>query len=273
MRPAGPSWRNRLDRVDARLEELERERQNFFDSDPYPLEFRTAKHALLPEQFVVISLHVGVRAEIPDVFAELAGEVAYGLRSALDRLAWRLVTDAGGNGDRSEFPIFTEQSRFESEGLRKIRGVAPEVASAMEALQPYHLLASEPQPKVHPLLLIHELRRVDFHRHAAFTGTAVALATMKVAKYSGAGFNMERGEDGRPKIESGALEDGKRLTPITFRLPIDELEGLKLAADFDVSFGPGAPGAGEPVLHTLQELRRHVAEVVFPALEPLIETM
>lgn len=85
-------------------------------------------------------LHIDI--PVPIRCAVLAGEVANGLRSALNYLVRQLaILDYGSPGQRNQFPIESTPENFKGNCSGKrgfLAGLSPAHTSAIEALQPYN---------------------------------------------------------------------------------------------------------------------------------------
>jgi len=102
---------------------------------------------------------------MPDThrWAVLVGEVLHDLRSALNGLVWQLVIRNGDVPSRqTEFPIFLDKQRYETESVIKLRGTSDRVKDQIARMQPF-TLEPEKAPDV-ALWLLHELNIVDKHR-------------------------------------------------------------------------------------------------------------
>jgi hypothetical protein len=86
----------------------------------------------------VVTIHTG-EAVIPDRCRILVGDVANGLRSALDYLIGRLAElDSGPGERRTQFPIESTSEGFKSRRRSFLEGVSDTHISAIERLQPYN---------------------------------------------------------------------------------------------------------------------------------------
>ena len=112
------------------------------------------------------------------------GEIAYGLRSALDHLAWQLVLLDGGTPGRSTaFPVMTTP-RSDKEGRPVYPDLVPplrrtDIRRAIDEHQPYRLAVhGEQYEDVAPrslLWMLNELCNIDKHRQVLVVACAVDL--------------------------------------------------------------------------------------------------
>jgi hypothetical protein len=125
--------------------------------------------------------------QVPARFNILAGEVVHHLRSGLDYIVWELVTSQSDaqHSAALEFPIFerkpadkSSQARFD----RKLTGVQPRARQLIESLQPYHRSeAILTGPLNDPLMVIHDLDRIDKHRQLTIATCGFAIETSGMA--------------------------------------------------------------------------------------------
>ena len=114
-----------------------------------------------------------IRRKPPTEWSPLIGECLYNLRSALDHMAWAL---AGGRGDKTAFPIFTDRSNYAritpGQHLRYVRKDAHDF---IEGLQPYHHVNGA---RASMLYLLDRLTNDDKHRE--LLGTEVGVVHTQV---------------------------------------------------------------------------------------------
>lgn len=95
------------------------------------------------------------------------GDAIHNLRSALDHLAYQLVlvgTPGAEPSRQVEFPIAKNETTYEKDKLKKVKGMRPEAIRAIDALKPYH-------GGTEAFWRIHELDNIDKHRDLFKTGT------------------------------------------------------------------------------------------------------
>lgn len=136
----------------------------FIERRPNQLRFDKKSEPGWVRMFVVVE-------PVPIRVALIAGDVVHNLRSALDHLAWQLVTLEGQKapGTHTAFPIYTCKTEFEervrnpSKGrVSPLHGIDPAGYNwaRIERAQPYHATV----PYIEPLAVISELDNADKHR-------------------------------------------------------------------------------------------------------------
>lgn len=137
--------------------------------------------------------------------AALAGDVAHNARTALDQLAWEVATMHGVATDRLTFPVFRERP----DDIDKLMPGAPgTVLEALDREQPYR-----DGDHVSPLVVIHELNRIDKHRILLPVTPAVYQVSWGVVP------------DNPPKtryMHTDELSDGALIGEFTFEQPVDD---------------------------------------------------
>ena len=186
---------------------------------------------------------------VPARFSILAGEVLHHLRSCLDYIVWELTT-SGSDAQHSaalEFPIFdrkpadkSSQARFD----RKLTGVQPRARQLIERLQPYHRSeAILTGPLNDPLMMIHDLDRIDKHRQLTIAICGFAIETSGMA---GIHVLLQR-YAGRTEDEIASL--ATTLDPNTKLIP-------------QVAFLEFGGRRVQPVVPGLSKMAQHVKAVV-----------
>jgi hypothetical protein len=186
---------------------------------------------------------------VPTRFSILAGEVVHHLRSCLDYIVWELVTSRSDaqHSAALEFPIFhrkpvdkSSQARFD----RKLTGVQPRARQLIENLQPYHRSeAILTGPLNDPLMVIHDLDRIDKHRQLTIAICGFAIKTSGMA---GLHILLQR-YAGRTEDEIASL--ATTLDPNTTLIP-------------QVAFLEFGGRKVQPVVPSLSRLAQHTKAVV-----------
>jgi hypothetical protein len=173
--------RAKVERADETLGCLDLEITAFLRQGPGPIVFN-GDMTLFAEQ-----ARAHASRAVPTRFSILAGEVVHQLRSSLDYIVWELA-GSGPEAHRSsalEFPIFDKKpmekgsrARFE----RKLAGVPSRAQQLIKSLQPYHRTeAILTGPLNDPLMVIHDLDRIDKHRQLAIAICGFAIKTSEMA--------------------------------------------------------------------------------------------
>ena len=158
----------KLERAQVHLKELAAGVQEFRVKRPYSISCEQD-----PEtgEYVARLIHI---EKLPEHWPLLIGDAIYNLRESLDHLAYAL---AGGiNGDKTEFPVeihATKPDGKRGKGWKALKSVLrPEAMDAVASLQPYQRKPGDPQGhEFHPLWQLHELNRIDKHRHLLAVAT------------------------------------------------------------------------------------------------------
>lgn len=232
---------------------LDDELHAYLDSDPLALRKQV-------ENDGTIALFLDVTTPPPLTLSVLVGEIVQQLRSAVDHIAWALVTAAGGSADRTVFPVCTTEPE---KGVRVIGGVGEEALARIRDAQPF---SSVGDPAVHPLHVLHRLANVDKHRTLHLTVLQAYDAQVFASDpVSGA---LVGGQ-----LTAGPLRDGDVLGIFRFSgddVPVDT-EVLAGGLTYLV-FGEAGPWqTDEPLQYLLERLLHHVDRVVWPRFRPLLQ--
>ncbi len=108
-----------------------------------------------------VTVRVRVSENPPPRLGILVGDTVHNLRSALDHLAWQLVSAGGGTpGAGTEFPVFWDGKKYKTSGVGKVQGASPAAMNLLAGLQPYRAASVQ----THALYMLHHLDIVDKHR-------------------------------------------------------------------------------------------------------------
>jgi hypothetical protein len=152
-----------------------------------------------------------VTEPLPSTLAPLVGDVAHNLRSALELLAWQLVTANGGTpGDQTSFPIARSVEAFEKRIAIGIpEPIGTEAMRRLRELRPY-------KGGDDRLYQLHRLNIEDKHRLLV----PVAFANMQT-------FLIQRRTTSGPvavlpyRMNPRRLEDGDHLLTMVSDAPFD----------------------------------------------------
>jgi len=154
----------RINRAKKHLNVLNREIKAFIASQPY----RCSIHKNTKEGYYIIQPYL-IRGEYPIAWGLLIGEVAHGLRSALDNIAWSLATT---KDRRTIFPISIERNEEFNKRLERLRS---DVWDDVKAVQPYN--RADREKRQHPLWILHVIDNIDKHRIILPGATRISIAT------------------------------------------------------------------------------------------------
>lgn len=174
------------------------------------------------------------------------GDAVHNLRSALDHLAYAIVSAVDKPSDRLYFPIDINYNSFVRQfSFREIQRVAPDIACfILDEIKPYG--AGNPFSK------LNQLDRADKHR---FLLVHSASGTVQI--------RMVENDDEVPDEAAGCLiliADPTRV-PIAGSKAAIHNENYRKAA-FDIQFDKGLPFEGEPVIPTLHQLSEVISETI-----------
>ena len=152
--------RAKVDRAEAAIDEGAREWTSWLDTNPYPTTVEVDRTAGEHSLYFDFSA-----TEVPLSFSARVGEIAHGLRSALDHLIWREAVELCGyktadeNRGKLYFPLLDSRTAFK---YSKVKGfVSKDAWAVIERYQPY----TRGKPKRSRVLaLLHEIDRIDKHR-------------------------------------------------------------------------------------------------------------
>lgn len=241
----------KLARADEHLAALHAEAREFASRDPYSVAAEGERDS---DGAYVARLKV--REWPPLRLGLIFGDVLYNWRSALDNMIHPLVRlNKQTPGRRSSFPVFDDEGRYETVGVKRIRGISDTHAAIIESLQPY---PGRTDATIAALALVNEYCNADKHAaiHTTFGGfTEPEQAARNIRRepittefqfrFNPVGF-------GKP------LEDDMEIARIT---PIGEPPQTqpKLYIDLPVEIAFGERGLK---LAALPTIRRHIHAVV-----------
>jgi hypothetical protein len=232
-----PSWQRKFRRAEHHFEQLTGLVQGFLSTDPYGAVEEIEDQ---PAGGVVHTWRGVIRDKPPPEWSPIIGDCLNNLRSSLDHMAWGL---AGGRGDRTAFPIFSDQSEYRrvTPG-RHLKYVRNDAHAFIESLQPYRHLKGA---SAHFLFLLDRLTNDDKHRE--LLGTEVGVAHIYIDNPVGqaaAGDLLTFEFEARNRwFENGAMFIRYRTSNSKMYVP--------LRFTFDVALDPEGPATGQPLLTCL----------------------
>lgn len=206
---------------------------------------------------------VRVREQPPAIIGILAGEVAHGLRSALDYAVGELIASNCGAPPSAqqnfEFPIFSSPAKY-SDRLRKNAGLPSTALPLLEAMQPYHSANGDRGA------LLWQLHRLDIEeKHRQLVAAAGGLGTMRLA-HTGKGGTAAFAVPDQP-LTHFPLEDGA----VILRFWSEPDPDSKIKLDFQdwVAIRNPAEISGQPIVPVLARIFDEVKACI-SELEALI---
>ena len=180
---------------------------------------------------------------IPVRFKVLAGEILHHLRSSLDHVAWQFSDEwyRIAKPTQIEFPIFEVRPAHKPGRTgydRQVKGISdPAALILIEYLQPYY----SPDPRDHPLVILHKLNIHDKHRDVPICvstgGIPIAMEVME--RY----IRYYRGEPGSAPVDVTA--DFQRNPQIVPQISFKNFGGREI----------------EPLIQGLAQLNNFVVKV------------
>jgi hypothetical protein len=153
----------RIKRAKKHLDILNREIKAFVASEPFQVvidKHTEAGYYIASPYFI---------KQYPISWGLLVGEVAHGLRSALDNIAWSIAIT---KDNRTEFPIFIKRS---NDSIGRLKRFNENVRADVEFLQPYN--APDRVKRSHPLWVLRTIDIIDKHRVILPGATRITIAT------------------------------------------------------------------------------------------------
>jgi hypothetical protein len=232
------------------------------------------------------------------LWGPVIGDIAHGLRSALDQVAWDLSvgyqatlastppTDPIPTGNRwrdISFPICRQSQDWSSVWGRRMWATDPALKAIFERFQPY--FGGKNPANREPLAVLDELWNIDKHRHLHLVNATVDLRDVfSVEPFPGmpniafevvskralgplvgpteiGRARMVRRPDGRLTAPFATGPDGSESSPGIIAVSLPQVH-MNPDLAVDVAFDQGAPAYGRSVLKTLRRLRKTVQDIV-----------
>ena len=251
--------RARIGRAQEQIEVLRAEFQEFSARNPHAVrEIYDAATGRKRAEYLVLE-------PFPETWSAIVGEIAYGLRSALDHAVYDLTwIETGGPLGQTGFPIFEDEERYDElttrgdpalgSGVFRIRGVNQYAKAAIRSLQPFEVRKTMPLEES-ALSLLAELSTVDRQRTIPLCRLRWTGSTIRSRRpVRDLRFHWE------PTLENDAV--------LASWAPMGPADGFDMEADldFDVGFGVDEPTPvrfrGRPVVEILERIGAAVAETV-----------
>lgn len=245
----------KVERSKKHIADLQAAIKRFLDSRPYVVGVK--EDAKAGKRIYYLS---GVTNPDPEV-AAIIGDVLQNLRSALDHLAYQVVSvGIGGVPSRPweiEYPVADSATEYPSLRNRKVKGARQDALDAIDATKPY-------KGGNDTLWRLHKLNNVDKHRLLITVGSnfrSADIGTVMTAQWKKAFPDKPA-----PAI-SLFVNVADRMFPLKVgnELFIDSIENEvheKMQFRFDVAFGELGVMEGEPILETLQQMADLVDGIV-----------
>jgi hypothetical protein len=245
--------RVKIERAKQHIHELNSEIRAFFDTNPFIVGTkRNPKTRQLI--YYLVSVH-----EVPLTIAAIAGDILQNLRSALDHLAYQLVLVGRGSGDPLRhvyFPIADDAKKYESEKIKKTRGMREAAIKAIDAVKPY-------RGGNDILWHLNRLNNVDKHRLLITVGSA--YRSINVGPHSDHFMQKIFGIKItgppvflRPADRQFPLKAGNELF---IDYPDSEVNE-QIQFQFEIAFGEAEVIKGKSLIETLQQMADSVDSLI-----------
>jgi hypothetical protein len=209
-------------------------------------------------------------SERPDWLSPVIGDYVHNLRAALDYIVWAMTTAAVRTDPKKavkvEFPIFADEVRFANQAPQKILGIPDGAKTVIKCLQPFNGPDCRPSfnlahPTRRPLWRLYELDNWDKHRALNLT-EAVGEHSFVLPPELDIKVPPEPMRFGHGGFKRGAV-----FASFDLRRPEGDVE-MYLRTTYYVAFDRNGPEsvAAEPVLQTLDDIRREVRDRILPRL-------
>jgi hypothetical protein len=256
----------KIERAKVHVSELQAELNAFMEAEPYEV---GAKHD--PETRKLI-YYVSKADPIPDRIPLIVGDAIQNLRTALDRLAYQLVSNDTGDNPPSPryiyFPIAENAARYEASKSQRLEGAKDETLNAIDALKPY-------KGGNDSLWALNKLNNIDKHRLLLTAGAQAA------GMHLGQLLTGHLPDDVPNEMAQGLESLDAFLNPADKGFPLqpgfelyigepEELPNPRQQFRFQVVISEPEVVDGEPLLELVDEFVTQVGNVV-AALAPQLE--
>ena len=125
----------KVTRAEKHLQELEKELALFFEKKPFQVSVKVDEESRKPIYYL------SSVSNVPDNIALLTGDIIQNLVTALDHLAYQLISkdtdDHPPKPNAIYFPIAESLEKYEGSKHRKLKGASVKTISAIDQLKPY----------------------------------------------------------------------------------------------------------------------------------------
>lgn len=248
------SWTKKIDRAKHHLEELQKEIDTFFKLQPYKI---STKRDHQTKRLIYYLTDVLI---VPDKIALISGDVVQNLRSALDHLAYDLfVKENKGTVSVKHiyFPIENDLQSYESEKVRKTKGISSEKLKLIDSIRPY-------KGGNDLLWAIATLNNIDKHRLLITVGStfgSVDIGALMVAQMRK--LMKDKDIPDMPVFISPAdnLFPLKRGDELFIDAPDAEVNS-KMQFRFEIVLNEKDVVEGQPVTSTLESMIKEVEKLI-----------
>lgn len=191
------------------------------------------------------TLSLEVTETIPGDTALVIGDVIHNFRSALDHVIYEVVTSAGGDGSRVQFPFQEDRKQLitGSSRYREIERISPKAAALIaDTIKPY-------KTGNYTLWALNKINNIDKHRLLIPSVQAISILVDAVDDRQNTFTNCVLSLTGAGKLN--AFRTASKLHITSHGKPI-----------FQIFFGPETFFDGEPILEAFMEMGVEVSKVI-----------
>lgn len=212
-----------------------------------------------------------VRARVlrrtPDDWAFMIGDALHNMRVPLDYLAFAIADQhapafAAAKPRQIAFPICEDVSDWPSFEGKLRQWASDQAILAFKGLQPYH---GRHAPKREPLLVLDKLENPHKHRRLLAAGSAITRTRLRILDDPTGPVSIQL-ISGR----SGPFEDGTEMLRFRIMGSAQPEAKMQFNVAFGVAFTEQGPASGAEVIETLERIRDHIRDDIFPELEPFL---
>jgi hypothetical protein len=242
----------KIDRARRHADDLEAEITAFRASKPYQIEMISSP-VLSNDSYRLKSAR-----PLPPSIPLIVGDAAHNIRSALDHLAWAVVSERQ-RSSHTQFPIWVKNDapkpgKWREEVDRRLNGAPYAMIAAVYELSPWETGLNK------DLWAVHELDRIDKHRlllSVAATNTEIIFEAKGVM---GIVHQFSGGREGMPVAI--VPKDWRPVEVGMILWPANQFDVEPSHFEFDVTFGEPKILSGRRVVPELRILAGHVEDAI-----------
>jgi hypothetical protein len=204
----------------------------------------------------------------PDELCAVAGDAFHNLRSALDYLAWQLVSAAGNTATaQTAFPVCDDSAKYADRSAVMLKGMSADAAKAIGALEPWKGGQNDLLWRLHRLDIVDKHRDwlVIASRYRSVNIMPVLARTMAEATTDPEFARMQEAFQRGPGLwltPQATLEPLKAGDDLFIDTP-DAQPDPKVQFSFDIAIHEPEVAEGEPLLPMLQKMADRVAHIAY----------
>ena len=256
----------KLQRACEQLDSLQKEMAVFLDGNPYEpaIYFHTTQFQHRGKSLGCLTdftVRMLVHNSCHPIWSIKIGEIVHNFRSALDHAVFQLYIFLNEKfppeNSRLQFPIFVSPSKFDSDGLRMLKGIGNKATKLIKFFQPF----STGEDEASPLWHLNKVSNFDKHRMLNLTGGTIEAFDFKFPPLVNPGTIFHRIR------KRGAFQHNTIIAEGSFTGSGHPFggENVKVQADclFNIVFDEGTPVVGGwPVIGTLRDIACRTSSIV-----------